>query len=156
MNVPPSIKPALQIAPERTFLPLIFVCVAHGLNEDKALELIEAGMIHPAFNITRAETRKEIRIARAALLDYRPGKPRARLSLETVIAESFPPYLFLAKIALIRGIDLRARLSCSEAHLAGLLKDGELIQADEPRRGRAASPHIVFDSVVEFLKRRVI
>jgi hypothetical protein len=148
--------PALQIAPERTWLPLVFLQVAAGLNEDEALTLIEDGSVHPAINIGQSDVRREIRVARAALLAYQPGQPRAKLRLETVIAESFPPYLSLARSATIRGVDLRARLSCSEYCIARMIKDGELIQADETKAGRASSPLIFFASVIQCLKRRVI
>jgi hypothetical protein len=144
----------LRLAPERTWLPLVFLQASAGLSEDEALEQVETGAVHPSVNIGRAQCRREIRVARSALLAYSPGQPRARLSLDTVITESFPACLSLAKSATIRGPDLRVRLSCSAEHLVHLLQDGELLQAS--KKGRYLTPAIHFASVVAWLKARVL
>ncbi len=144
----------LQLAPNRTLLPLIFVSVALGVGEDKALELIQDGYIHPAFNIGRRDCRQVLRVCKAALLAYRPGPRREKAPLEKAIAAAMPPYLVYAKSPAIRRVELQARFSCSAEHIRNLVEDGELIQLK--RLNPLASPQIHFASVVLFLKRRVL
>ena len=144
----------LQLAPNRTLLPLIFVSVALGVDEDKALELIQDGFIHPAFNIGRLDCNLELRVCKAALLAYRPCPRREKVPLDRAIAAAMPPYLAYAKAPAIRRVELQARFSCSAQHIANLVADGELIQLK--RINPLASPQIDFASVVLFLKRRVL
>jgi hypothetical protein len=153
MTISPPITSTLRIAPKRTLLPLVFVQVALDMDEDKALELIEDGWLYPAWNIGIGNDRRLIRFWRESLLAYQPGQRPAKVPLADVIAAAMPAYLAHAKEPkMIRGPELKTRLSCAASHIVHLIRAGELKAATKPNRN--AAPVIFFASVVDFLKRR--
>ncbi|MGP8197982.1 MAG: hypothetical protein ACLQU4_00590 [Limisphaerales bacterium] len=147
----------LQIAPNRTFLPLIFVQVALGIDADKAAVMVEDGQLHPAFNIARAGSgRRDIRVCRQTLLAFKPGQHWAKVNLDDAIAAAMPSCLAYAKNPTIRAVELCARLSCNRVHIANLIEDGELLESRKASIGPGCCPILFYASVVDFLKRRVL
>jgi hypothetical protein len=156
MSAAPSIPhvSASAIPPRRTLVPIEAAMVLLDRQQEAVLDLIESGKLAPAWNIAICPNgQREIRVWRDSLLALKGMAPVEKLSLDAVIARVLPLRMPGVKQP-IRGVELAMRF-CSTRHtVARLLRAGELKSAGK-RTGRD-SHLIVFESVVNFLKKRVL
>jgi len=129
--------------------------------KDDVLRLIDTRQIRWAWDISRKGARRpEVRIWRESLLAYLaresgvgPAPTPDDLSLPQVIEAILPrPPALTPRAATVRGRELQRRFLCCRTHLAGLITDGELCCVGPTGPGR--NPAILYQSVIEFLKRR--
>lgn len=152
----------LRLPAGRPLVPIEAVMVLIDRDEDDILNLIETKILLPAFDIasTGAE-RREIRIHRAAILNYMKSDYATLLKTEKSIEEiirALLPKPTILKIGrhsheTIRGTELQRRFSCSQWLVGnlGLLKEIDLCPI---QIGPKTSPYYQHESVIDFLVRR--
>ncbi len=156
--VAPVIQPtALQLDPRRKLLPLQFFSLAHAVDFEVALALVEDHRLWPAFNLsTAASGKRKVHLWRGALEKFRHAQSGPKPKLESII-DSILPVLGRtpATTATIRAVELARRFCLTTESIAKMIRLGELAEVGR-HNPVCESPRISRRSVVAFLERRLL
>ena len=151
----------LPLGARRMLIPLEVAMVALDTDEDGVAAMAEDGTLWPCWNLAA----RKIHVWRKCL----EGNDIPRGSLDRIIAEALPrpvqnreelDWLF-GKDApgpppVVRATELAWRFCCSKDLIARLIAQGEITAGRDARRKAKESPKILYASVTEFLKRRLL
>lgn len=139
--------------------PLVCVNAVMGrldLNEDAVLRLVEEGKLI-AFDIRRKGARaRALRVLDASVGDHLHGRPipfpETPQDLQQIVSLVLP-----GQGETVTAANVAGRLNCSSEHVRRLIADRLLIRVGpKARRGLNGSPAITRQSLVAFLKRRLV
>lgn len=151
---------SVRVPEDRGLLPVEFCAVALRATYDGVMNLVEAGEIRWAFDIsTRGARRSLVRVHRESFLWLLAGRrSNERSALPYAAASDVARSILPSARATVTSTELMAWLFCSHQHITRLFRQGAIEQVGRPsaRYGINAIRHAAVPSVARFLARRVI
>ena len=151
---------SVRVPEDRGLLPVEFCAVALRATYDGVMNLVEAGEIKWAFDISTPDAKRSlVRVHRESFLWLLAGqRSNERSALSCATASDVARSILPKTRATVTSTELMAWLFCSHQHITRLFQQGAIEQVGRPstRFGINAIRYAAVPSVVRFLKRRVI